>query len=97
MKFNMGRKGLGLQDLSTVGTVLVVTGIVLGIGAYINSQIQTTAGWGTTSVQYLAVSNATDAISKLAQWLPIIAIVFAAGIILGVLALAFMPRGGVGV
>lgn len=172
-KLLLGRKGLGMNDLSTIGTTFIVVGILLGVGVYINSQLAetmattstvtnetinfaTNATWynlvyparlismvsngtnpvgsgnytlrmsGTTSqvnltlvipgavppyyvgsynvtytiyngTSYLVSQNATDSIAKLSSWLPIIAIVFAAGIILGLLALAFMPgrEGGV--
>lgn len=63
---------------------------------YIVAKIQTTAGWSTTSTEYLAVANATEGISKLAQWLPIIAIVIAAGVVIATLVGAFaFRRGGV--
>jgi hypothetical protein len=56
---------------------------------YINTSIQTTAGWGATSAQYLAVQNATAGISQIASWLPIIAIVIAAGVVITVLVSSF--------
>lgn len=171
-KLLLGRKGLGMNDLSVIGTTFIVVGILLGVGVYINGQLGETmattstvtnetvnfaanATWynlvyparsisvvsngthpvgsgnytlrtsGTTSqanltlvipgaiqsyyagnynvtytiyngTQYLVAQNATDSIAKLSSWLPIIAIVFAAGIILGLLALAFMPRNMAG-
>ena len=92
----MGKKGISFSQLSTVALLFVLVGVTLGIGAYVNSQIQTTAGWGTTSVEYLAVANATEGISKLSQWLPIIAIVIAAGVVIAVLVGAFaFQRGGI--
>ena len=91
MKF--GRKGFGFQDLSSVGLLFVLVGVTLGIGAYINSQLQSTAGWATTSTEYLAVANATSGISKLASWLPIIGVVIAAGVVISVLVRAFSNQG----
>lgn len=179
-KLLIGNKGLGLNDLATVGSVLVMTGILLSIGTWIQSDLahsmatvstitnesvnfavnktfyslayplanivsitnETTAGtltigsgnyttrdngeisqvnftfcaataqamgtfkvtystYGNDTYQtnraYSVMANSTDAVAKLSAWLPIIAIVFAAGIILGVLSLAFMVRPGVGV
>lgn len=95
MRFKLGKKGVSLAQLTSVGLLFVLLGITLGIGAYVNSQVQTTAGWGTTTVEYLAVANATDGISKLAQWLPIIAIVIAAGVVIATLVSAFAFRRGV--
>ena len=95
MKLKIGKKGITLSQLSTVVMLFVLVGITGGIGAYVNSQIQTTAGWGTTSAEYLAVANATDGISNLMQWLPIIAIVIAAGLVIAVLVTSFSTRRGV--
>ena len=91
MKFKIGNKGVTFAQLSAVGLAFVLVGVTLGMGVYINSQIQSTAGWGTTTKQYLAVANATEGLSKLAQWLPIIAIVLAAGVVISTLVTAFSP------
>ena len=82
-------KGIALNQLPAVGMLLVLVGVVLGIGAYVNSQIQTTAGWESTSIPYLAVQNATQGIANLSSWMPIIAIVIAAGVVIAVLIGAF--------
>ena len=93
----MGKKskGIALNQLPAVGMLLVLLGVVLGVGAYVNSQIQSTAGWASTSTQYLAVQNATQGIANLSSWMPIIAIVIAAGVVIAVLigAFAFGRRG----
>lgn len=85
----LGNKGISFSQLSSVALIFVLVGITLGIGAYVNSQVQTTAGWASTTTEYLAVQNATEGISKLGQWLPIIAVVIAAGVVIGVLVMAF--------
>jgi hypothetical protein len=92
---SMGRKGLALDQLASVGLLFVVLGVVLAIGAYINTQITTTAGWASTTLAYAAVGNATSGISSMAAWLPIIAIVIAAGVVISVLVGAFKFGGGV--
>jgi len=91
----LGKKGIGLADMPRVGLIFVLVGVTLGLGAYINAQIQSTAGWETTSTEYLAVSNATAGIGQLSSWLPIIAVVIAAGIVIGVLVAAFAFRRSV--
>ena len=88
----MKRKGVSFSQLATVGVLFVLIGVTLGVGAYINSQIQTAAGWDAGSTEYLAVGNATSGISRLSQWLPIIAIVIAAGVVIAVLVGAFAFR-----
>jgi len=94
MKLRIGKKGVTFAQLSRVVMLFVLLGITGGIGAYVNSQIQTTAGWAATSTEYLAVQNATEGISKLMQWLPIIAIVIAAGVVISTLVTAFAFRSG---
>lgn len=43
---------------------------------------------------YLAMENATAGVSRLASWLPIMAIIIAAAVIIGILMKAFVVRGG---
>ena len=95
--FRMGKKGLSLGDLVTVTLSFVLIGVVGAIGTYINSQVNTTAGFAAGSAGALAISNATAGISTLMQWLPIIAIVLASGIVITVLVTAFAVRQGGGV
>lgn len=87
------KKGLAFQDLVRYGLLFVLIGIILGIGAYVNSQVQTTAGWAATSTEYLAVQNATLGIGNLSSWLPIIAVIIAAAVIIGLLVRAFAVGG----
>lgn len=87
--FKIGKKGVTMNQLSGVVLLFVLAGVTLGIGAYVNSQIQTTAGWGTGSKEYLAVANASSGIEKLASWLPIIGIVIAAGVVIATLVASF--------
>lgn len=80
---------VNLNDLAGVGLAFVLIGVVLAVGAYINTSIQTTAGWSTGSTASNAVGNATSGIGQLASWLPIIAIVIAAGAVITVLVGSF--------
>lgn len=89
----IGKKGITFGQLSSVALIFVVTGVTLGIGAYINTEIITTGGFAAGSVANLTVENATQGIGVLAQWLPIIAVVIAAGVVIGVLVTAFAGRG----
>lgn len=50
------RKGMTLSQLPAVAIMFVVAGVVLGMGAYINSEIATTAGWATNSTESWSVS-----------------------------------------
>lgn len=96
-KFKLGKKGVTLSGLYAVALTFVVLGISLGVGAYTLSQVAVTGGW-TQSAEPAAnssIGNATESISKLAQWLPIIAIVIAAGVVIATLVGAFAFRRGV--
>jgi hypothetical protein len=90
------RKGVSFSQLSTVALLFVLVGIILAIGAYVLAQVNTTAGFASTTIQAAAIGNATAGIGQLAQWMPIIAIVIAAGVVIAVLVGAFaFRRGGV--
>ena len=93
MKSKLGRKGVTFAELPNLALLFVVGGIILGIGAYVLSQIQSTAGWAVTSTEYLAVSNATSGIANLSNWYPIIGIVLAAAVVISVIVGAFVVRG----
>ena len=90
----VGKKGISFSQLSTVAMLFVLVGITLGVGAYVNSQVAVTGGFTAGTVQNATIGNATEGISKLAQWLPIIAVVIAAGMVIGVLTMAFSTRSG---
>ena len=79
--------------MASFGLAFVLIGVVLGMGAYINDQLITTAGWTVGESGYGAVNNATTGIVSLSGWLPIIAVVAAAGIVLAILVSAFSRRG----
>jgi hypothetical protein len=92
MQFKMNRKGMSLNDLANIGMVFVLLGVILAIGSYINSSIVTTAGWtaAANQIAYYAVANSTSGLATLSSWLPLIAVICAAGVVLGVLVSAFV-------
>jgi hypothetical protein len=94
----MKLKGLALNDLVTITLAFVLIGVVGAIGLYINASVNTTAGFTTSSngLSYWAIQNASTGMSTLLQWLPLIAVIVAAGIVIAVLVSAFaMRREGV--
>lgn len=86
------KKGLALGDMVPIALAFVLIGVMLGIGSYINAQIQTVGGFTAGTYPYSAIQNATLSLSTMAQWLQIIAVVIAAGIVIGVLVHSFMGR-----
>ncbi len=82
-KMMQKRGQLGINALPAVGIAFVVTGIVLGFGAYILDQVQGTMTTNTTA--WNSTRDAELGIGKLASWQPIIAVVVAAAIIIGLI------------
>lgn len=81
-----------LQDLAPVAIIIVVAGIAIGIGAEVLEEIKGDITENSTG--YYAVGNTTEGIGKLADWLPIIGLVVAAAIVIGVVFWSF-ARGKV--
>jgi len=80
---------MNIHDITTVVLIFVVSGVALGIGAQIMDSIYPSIT--SESGQY-AINNTTLALSRVASWLPIIGIVIASAIIIGVLVSSLMPR-----
>jgi vacuolar-type H+-ATPase subunit I/STV1 len=88
-------KGFAINDLVSVVLTFVLIGIIAAMGLYVNTQVGTVAGFNmTSSPSGNAISNATLGISVLMSWLPIIAIIVAAGLIISLLVGAFMMKQG---
>jgi len=87
----MRMKGLSIGDLAAVSLSFVLIGVVGAIGVYINTNVATQIATPTNAANF-SLGNATSGISTLLQWLPIIAIVLAAGIVITVLVTAFVVK-----
>jgi hypothetical protein len=96
-KGGMGKKGaMTLTDLAPVAIAFVFVAIVMGVGADVLADIQTdqvtdTAGCNSTAktscgADYNASGNGLSSLSELSSWLPTIALVIAAAIVIGVLS-----------
>jgi len=88
------RAQVGLGDLSTIGIIFVVLAVVLAVGAYILTTINTTAGFAVGSISANTLSFGQSALQTFAQWLPILAIVIVAGIVIYILMNVFHGKGG---
>jgi len=80
-------KGISLQDMSAYALAFAVVAIVLGVGATILTQVQGTQTSGTTA--YNATGYGLTGASTMSQWLPIIAVIIAAAIVIGIIVTAF--------
>ena len=80
-----------LQNAPAAVLLLVVIGIVAAVGARITDDLATNIGQGTytQNVSYAAAQNATLGIGEFAGFLPIIGLVIAAAIVIGLVVMAF--------
>ena len=87
------KKGnMGLPALITAGVSLVILAVVLTIGADIVDEVQDTQT--TDSYAFNASDQGLQGIDQLASWQSIIALVIAAGVVIGIIMLALAPRAG---
>lgn len=92
-KGKLGKKGQAftISDLGTVAIALVVAVIILGLGATILQSIQT--GQPTDSAAFNATAFGLTGLVTLSSFVPTIAIVAAAAIVIGII-LVFFGRPG---
>jgi NADH:ubiquinone oxidoreductase subunit 6 (subunit J) len=84
------KKGLGLGEAPAAVIMLVVIAIVLGIGASILTTVQT--GQTTNSIAYNASGYGLTGVNTFSQWVPTIAIVLAASLVIGLVMAYLMGR-----
>ena len=88
-------QGAALENYLVASILFVVIGVTVAIGAYITSQVQTQIGVvtgfnslnaaGTSSAAYNAAGQAVTGMGTFASWLPILAIVLVAVVIIALL------------
>ncbi len=81
-----------IQDYAPVAIAFVLVGVVLSVGADILDNVDDSFTANTTAA--VSVGNATLGIAELSEWLPIIGLVVAAGLVIGILFGAFSGIGG---
>jgi len=96
MQWNMqlkkkGQRSFTISDLGTIAIALVVAAVILGMGATILSKLQDlTTGNGTAGTASFNVSRqGIDGITTIAEFLPTIAIVAVAAIVIGIIIVFF--------
>ena len=79
-----------LRDLAGIAITFVVVAITLAVGADILTTIQAPyASLGNASTAWNASYNGLLSVQTLASWLPTIAIIIAAAVVIGVIAAYF--------
>ncbi len=89
-KLNKKAQRFTINDLGTIAIALVVAAIILGLGATILEKIQGTQT--TNNTAFNASGFGLDGLNTMAEFLPTIAIVAVAAIVIGII-LVFFGRG----
>jgi len=89
----MNQKGGGPADIPAYAILLVVSAMVLGFGILVLASVQTTlvsSGFAAqNSTSWNAIGYGITGTSQLSQWLPLIALVIAAVIIISLILRGF--------
>ena len=80
----LNKKGLQLGDLSGIAITFVVLAVVLGVGATILDSIQ--LGQTADSTAYNATGEGLTALGDFAGWLPTLAVIVVAAVVIGTIA-----------
>ncbi len=83
----MNKKGYRLQDLLPVAIIFVVATIAISIGADILAGVQ--AGQTSGTASYNVSEYGLTGMLELGSWVPTLALVVAAAIVIGVLVFSF--------
>ena len=87
----MSKKGFQLTEVPSLVIVFVVVAVVMGIGATILSQVQTTQT--TDSLPYNITGQGLTSVSTLSGWQSTWAIIVAASVVLSILGLLMYFKG----
>lgn len=90
----LNKRGMyGLQSIPSVAIVFVLAATVIAVGAYVLTEINTSAGFTVNSTAYNATAAGQTSLGTLATWLPIIAVVVASVILISMLVSSFRSGG----
>lgn len=78
------KKGLALADAYPAVLLIVLIGIILGIGIYVLTEVESQISGGST-----AINTTATGLGGLADWIAVIVVVIAAAIVLGVVISSF--------
>ena len=76
------KRGYSVGDIPQLSLILVIVGITVTLGLLVLSNMQDTLT--ADSAAYNATSDGISGLAELSGWLPIIALVIAAGIVIGI-------------
>lgn len=92
-KSKKAQRSFGINDLGTVAIALVVAAVILGLGGTILDKVQDTqTNTSGSDSAYNTTQYGLESMDTMAQFIPTIAIVAVAAIIIGII-LVFFGRG----
>ena len=83
----MNKKAFTLQEMAPLAIAFVIIAIVLGIGATVVEDVQSTQKVNGSA--YNASGNGLQALDTLASWLPTIGVIVAAAVVIGIIVAYF--------
>lgn len=86
------RKGFTLAALGGIAIIFVVTAIILSFGSQIVGEIRNDTKDATWEKNI--TTSGLDALAEFADWLPTLAIVVVAGVIIGIVVMYLGRQGG---
>jgi hypothetical protein len=87
----MNRKGMSLNEFGGLALAFVLVAIIISIGGTILTQTRSTQT--TNAVDYNATTQGLTGITTMSQWLPTIAVIVAAAVVIGVIVRYFQNNG----
>lgn len=100
IKNKKGQTGFSIGDLSGIGITLVIAAVVIGLGATIVTNIQTSGrgtafnatNSGTWTTAYNASGYGLSGLNTLGSYIPTVALVAVAAVVIGVVMVFFNNR-----
>ena len=86
------RRGYSVGEMPTLALVLVIVAITVALGLLVLANMQDTMTADSAAAN--ATGEGIDGLAELASWLPIIALVIAAGIVIGIVVRSLRVSGG---
>ena len=90
MKMLKNKKGYTVSDLLPLTVAFVVVAIALSMGAEVLSEVQ--AGQTSATFEYNASQNGLESLDEMSSWLPTIALIVAAAVIIGIIVVYLARR-----
>ena len=94
LKMFNDKKGMTLGDIYPAVLTIVLIGVILGIGLYVLSQVESQISNNDAGT---AVNTTISGLGDFADWIGIIVVVIAAAVIIGLVVRSFGMGGGRGV